>query len=426
MLSKLCAQGVGARPPVVISSPGSAARAQNHMAGIGALAGSANPFLSVRSALAPPIAMRSSHGVVTCEGCGIARSFLLVFAESAVSAIPVALPLTIVVATVASHRRFREGRHCGGSDVRKARPHGTAVARRASRIDDQAVHVPANLYELLGTTAFASTGNIKQAYYDKMKLVHPDVAGEEGQDMCMLLNDAYKTLSDPESRAAYDSQVMATPAGGAASYYTPPEPADLKPTWTRPPLGRSPLWTGVPYSRSLWDRVPEGERGSHWAQQQFMFVDEWSCISCRNCCDVAPKTFCIDGDAGRARVFAQWGNNEVYLDYAVQSCPVDCIHWVGREELAILEHVTREKLAANGNNMPCPMAARRGDVSGLVNPFQLAAAWKVRKEAEAFRRAKRGAKRLVSAAWNMQERFRSAYARLSGAIRQKAWGSAVP
>lgn len=47
-----------------------------------------------------------------------------------------------------------------------------------------------------------------------------------------------------------------------------------------------------------------------------VFVDEWTCIACRNCCDVAPRTFCIDADAGRARVFAQWGNGEELLDYA--------------------------------------------------------------------------------------------------------------
>ena len=36
-----------------------------------------------------------------------------------------------------------------------------------------------------------------------------------------------------------------------------------------------------------------------------VFVDEFTCIGCRNCCNVCPKTFDIEDDWGRARVMKQ-------------------------------------------------------------------------------------------------------------------------
>ena len=39
------------------------------------------------------------------------------------------------------------------------------------------------------------------------------------------------------------------------------------------------------------------------------------------------------------QVFAQWLNVEDDLQAAVESCPVDCIHWVERDQLPVLEHV---------------------------------------------------------------------------------------
>lgn len=42
---------------------------------------------------------------------------------------------------------------------------------------------------------------------------------------------------------------------------------------------------------------------------------------------------------GAPQVFAQWLNKEDDLQAAVESCPVDCIHWVERDQLPVLEHV---------------------------------------------------------------------------------------
>jgi len=67
-----------------------------------------------------------------------------------------------------------------------------------------------DLYDLLGIDSSSSPSQIKLAYRSLQKRCHPDIAGPEGHDMSIILNDAYALLSDPASRAAYD-KVSAPP-----------------------------------------------------------------------------------------------------------------------------------------------------------------------------------------------------------------------
>ncbi|XLS47295.1 hypothetical protein HN51_021653 [Arachis hypogaea] len=41
------------------------------------------------------------------------------------------------------------------------------------------------------------------------------------------------------------------------------------------------------------------------------FVDEFSCIGCKICTNVAPDVIAIEKDFGRARVYSQCGNPEL-------------------------------------------------------------------------------------------------------------------
>jgi len=291
------------------------------------------------------------------------------------------------------------------------------------------METPADLYELLGVEPGSEAAEIKQAYYDKMKVCHPDVAGADGEEMCMLLNDAYATLSDPGSREVYDSEVRAITkydANAPVRY----NPTDVSPTWKwQPKYGNrddEPKWTGKPLSRSLYQKVKPEDRGQKWSEQLFVYVDEWTCIACRNCCDVAPRTFCIDMDAGRARAYAQWGDTEEDLDYAVSACPVDCIYWVSRRELEVLEYVTRKRLYDVGNTLPCPMAMRQGSgASGAVDPFGAANEWARRMEKQEERKrakAKIGSARDTTSASRVQERIQAAFDKLTEALRQAGWG----
>ncbi len=48
-----------------------------------------------------------------------------------------------------------------------------------------------------------------------------------------------------------------------------------------------------------------------------------------------------EDEYGRARVHAQWGDEEEAIREAVDLCPVDCISFVTRAQLALLEYVMK-------------------------------------------------------------------------------------
>ena len=63
-------------------------------------------------------------------------------------------------------------------------------------------------------------------------------------------------------------------------------------------------------------------------RQKGVFVDETTCIGCKHCAHTAPNTFYIEQEHGRARVFRQDGDEEDIIQEAIDTCPVDCIHWL--------------------------------------------------------------------------------------------------
>lgn len=72
-------------------------------------------------------------------------------------------------------------------------------------------------------------------------------------------------------------------------------------------------------------------------REKGVYVDEMTCIGCKHCAHVAPNTFFIEQSYGRSRVFNQDGDQEEILQEAIDTCPVDCIHWVDYTELKSLE-----------------------------------------------------------------------------------------
>ena len=71
--------------------------------------------------------------------------------------------------------------------------------------------------------------------------------------------------------------------------------------------------------------------------EKAIWVDESRCIGCRYCVHVATNTFVVDEDHGRSRAIRQDGDSTEILQEAMDTCPVDCIHWVKFEELEDLE-----------------------------------------------------------------------------------------
>tara|TARA_Y100001970_G_C13697458_1_gene585490 strand:- start:148 stop:534 length:387 start_codon:yes stop_codon:yes gene_type:complete len=68
-------------------------------------------------------------------------------------------------------------------------------------------------------------------------------------------------------------------------------------------------------------------------REKAVWVDESVCIGCRYCGNVASNTFIMEERFGRARVARQDGDNTEIIQEAIDTCPVDCIHWVDFEEL---------------------------------------------------------------------------------------------
>lgn len=68
-------------------------------------------------------------------------------------------------------------------------------------------------------------------------------------------------------------------------------------------------------------------------REKGVFVDEITCIGCKHCVHVAPNTFYLENEYGRSRVYNQDGDTEEIIQEAIDTCPVDCIHWLDYQEI---------------------------------------------------------------------------------------------
>jgi len=72
-------------------------------------------------------------------------------------------------------------------------------------------------------------------------------------------------------------------------------------------------------------------------RQEAIWVDEEVCIGCRYCAHVACNTFLVEPNRGRSRVIRQNGDSLERVQEAIDTCPVDCIHWLPFEQLPSAE-----------------------------------------------------------------------------------------
>jgi ferredoxin len=299
---------------------------------------------------------------------------------------------------------------------------GITLSERARALNDAAARAPAfpqpgesgyeyapdDYYTLLELTPSASASDVRDAYRRLQKACHPDVAGDEATECSVLLNEAAATLSDPALRRAYDLGLAAARmfagadgadgGGGDASF--------------RPFTGQSfSEWRG------------QDPRAADAAESRAVFVDEGTCIGCKNCTHCAGATFAMEPDWGRARVFAQWADSERDIQTAIDSCPVDCIHWVGKRTLPVLEFVM-QRAKRVGVASAVGGGVRAGD------PFELAGVFlRKGREREAaaaagggFGGADAGG---AAAAGALQGRVRAAWRRLRREVRMQWRGYAA-
>lgn len=102
----------------------------------------------------------------------------------------------------------------------------------------------------------ATAEEIKAAFREKAKVCHPDISGDEGHELCVQLNKAYETLTDPVKRSIYDEER---------------QEAQEDDGFTGEPLS---FWCG--YGHALSRATDPNERRA-------VFVDEATCIGCKNC-----------------------------------------------------------------------------------------------------------------------------------------------
>ncbi|CAA3026609.1 3Fe-4S ferredoxin [Olea europaea subsp. europaea] len=180
-------------------------------------------------------------------------------------------------------------------------------------------------YAVLGLLPDATPEQIKSAYYNCMKACHPDLSGNDPEttNFCMFINDVYEVLSDPVQRMVYDE------IHGYALTAINPFSDDSSP-------------------------------------KDHVFVDEFSCIGCKNCASVCPDVFGIEEDFGRARVYSQSGKSES-VQQAVESCPVDCIHWTSAAQLSLLEDEMRRVERVNVALMLSGMGSSGVDVFRMAS-----------------------------------------------------------
>ena len=284
----------------------------------------------------------------------------------------------------------------GGSRQRLMMP--TTDARRRCGIVSRGLAMEedapiVDFYELLGVADDADVKTIKKAYYSFAKECHPDVSEDEdeGHNMCILLNEAYEILSDPISRSLYDAELEQQRQDEEDSF------------------------TGTAYSKWTTRKAEPGETRA-------VFVDEFTCIGCKQCVWQAPATFRMNDDYGRSRVFAQWLNSEDEIEAAINACPVDCIHWVEREQLPFLEHI-----AVNYEKVS--VGIMQSQTGATVDPFEAAVAFQKARQrkidmraeelAEERRRMSEEEKRM-----NTSEAQRRAYRKSADAIRAR-WTAAT-
>uniref|UniRef100_A0A7S0S1M0 J domain-containing protein n=1 Tax=Chlamydomonas leiostraca TaxID=1034604 RepID=A0A7S0S1M0_9CHLO len=180
-------------------------------------------------------------------------------------------------------------------------------------------------YALLGVDDDATPDEVKRAYRSLAKQCHPDFLGDEGHDICILLNEAYQVLSEPVTRDAYNARLEAALKDDEDDF------------------------TGQLLSKWMPATNPAMAKNTDPNESRGVFVDEFTCIGCKQCVWHAPATFRIEPDHGRSRVYAQWLDNEDKLQAAIDSCPVSCIHWVEREQLVPLEYVMQKRLTQRTN-----------------------------------------------------------------------------
>jgi molecular chaperone DnaJ len=96
-----------------------------------------------------------------------------------------------------------------------------------------------DLYVLLGVGRAATGAEIRRAYRRLALQHHPDRAGPASAELFARIAEAYKMLSDPTARTAYDAHLFARESQGA---FVPGAGDGRTPGWSVSGVGWSAAW----------------------------------------------------------------------------------------------------------------------------------------------------------------------------------------
>ncbi|MBX3730744.1 MAG: DnaJ domain-containing protein [Candidatus Sumerlaeia bacterium] len=128
-------------------------------------------------------------------------------------------------------------------------------------------------YRLLGISRDAPEREIKKAYYELARKLHPDKAKDEDErvtnsNKLAAISQAYNTLKDPKKRADYDAQIRGK--APASSSESAPAPAAATPVRTAAPKAAkksgAPTVHGIPQGDG--DAEAESRKASAVFQQK--------------------------------------------------------------------------------------------------------------------------------------------------------------
>jgi len=58
-----------------------------------------------------------------------------------------------------------------------------------------------------------------------------------------------------------------------------------------------------------------------------VYIDEEECIACGTCEEICDGVFRLNEETDKAEVIKPEGGPEDLIQDAIDSCPVECIHW---------------------------------------------------------------------------------------------------
>ncbi len=58
-----------------------------------------------------------------------------------------------------------------------------------------------------------------------------------------------------------------------------------------------------------------------------VYIDEDECIGCASCEEICPEVFRLNEETEKTEVILPEGGPEDLIEDAMETCPVECIHW---------------------------------------------------------------------------------------------------